>query len=246
MNRQVIPMKSSWRAAMLAVLAVGAVAFGPSASGQGDWHGKPYQQWTKSDAEELLTDSPWVQTAAPSGAAIGLGGTASVNTPDYAVTVRLRSALPVRQAILRLRQLREKYDQMSDAKKAEFDEKNRPLVECPACAENYVVALVPPPGGRVNLPRTLISTPLDKMKLFVQLTNERGERREIAHYSPPKSLSGEAVFFFPRNNDKGEPLLTPSSKKVVLTIGPEILGSVMLNRFEFNVSKMIVGGNLEF
>jgi hypothetical protein len=246
MNRKMILMKASWRAATLAVLAVGAVAFVPLAFGQGNWHGKPYQEWTKSDAEKLLTASPWVQTAAPSGAAIGLGGTNSVNAPDYAVTVRLRSALPVRQAILRLRQLREKYDQMSDAKKAEFDEKNKTLVECPACAENYVVALVPPPGGRVSLPRTLISTPMEKIKLFVQLTNERGERREIAHYAPPKSLSGEAVFFFPRNNDKGEPFLTPASKKVVLIIGPEILGSLMLNRFEFNVSKMIVDGNLEF
>lgn len=57
-------------------------------------------------------------------------------TPDKVYVVRLRSALPIRQAILRLRQIKEKYDSMSDAKKAEFDEKNKALVECPACDEN--------------------------------------------------------------------------------------------------------------
>lgn len=239
-------MKKSCSAASFAVLAIAAVmVYGPSASAQ-DWRGKTYEQWTKSEAEKLLTDSPWAQTAAPTGLAIGLSGVASVSTPDKAITVRLRSALPVRQAILRLRQIRENYDQMTVAKKAEFDEKNKPLVECPACAENYVVALLPPPGGRLGLPRGLITASPDKIKLFVQLTSERGQRREVIHYVPPKTLNGEAVFFFPRNNEKGEPLVTPSSKRVVLTIGPEILGSEMLNRFEFDVAKMFVGTHIEF
>ena len=210
-----------------------------AASPQSNWQGKPYQQWTKSEVEQILTDSPWAQTVSPNSPTSGI-------TPDPALTVRLRSALAIRQAILRLRQLREKYDQMSDEKKAAFDEKNKPLIECPACPENYIVSVVPPPGGRLSLPRNFLSLPDDKIRVFVQLTNEKGERREFVHYGRPSSMHGEAVFFFSRNNEKGGPLLTPSSKRLVLTIGREILGDDILNRYEFDVSKLIIDGNVDF
>jgi hypothetical protein len=241
-------MKKSWPAwAALLLAAVAAAAPAPPASAQGGASGKPFGQWTKSEAEQVLIESPWAQTVAPGGGAISLGGLNRVSTPDKALTIRLRSALPVRQAMLRLRQLHEKYDQMSDAKKAEFDQKNGPLMECPACADHYVVALLPPPGGRVTLPHALLRTAPEKVKLYVHLADERGTRREAVHYLPPKSQSGEAVFFFPRFDGKGAPLLTPASRKLVFTIGPEILeGETRLSRFEFDVSKMLVDGRVEF
>ena len=227
--------------AFAALLAVAA------ASAQSDWRDKPPAQWTKEEAEQILIDSPWAQTLAPGGGAIGLGGTRAVSTPDKALTVRLRSALPVRLAMMRLRQLSEKYDRMSESKRAEFDEKNGPLLECPACADHYVVALLPPPGGRLTLPRALLSASPAKIKLYVQLLNESGERRDAVHYAPPKSPTGEAVFFFPRFDEQGRPLLKPESRKLVVTVGPEILeGETRLNRFEFEVPKMLVGGRVEF
>jgi len=229
-------------AALAALLATAAAA-----SAQGGWRDKPPAQWTKEEAEQILIDSPWAQTVAPGGGAIGLGGTRALSTPDKAITVRLRSALPVRLAMMRLRQLHEKYDRMSEPKRAEFDEKNGPLLECPACADNYVVALLPPPGGRLTLPRALLSASPAKVKLYVQLLNDRGERREALHYAPPKSPTGEAVFFFARLGEGGRPLLTTESRKLVVTVGPEILeGETRLNRFEFDVAQMLVGGRVEF
>lgn len=241
-------MKKFWPAPALAALMLLAAAAAPPAAAQGgDWRSKPFREWTKDEAEQVLIDSPWAQTMAPGGGAIGLGGTRAVSAPDKAITVRLRSAMPVRQAMLRLRQLHEKYDRMSDAKRAEFDEKNRPLIECPACADHYAVAFLPPPGGRLTLPRALLSTAPAKLMLHVQLLNERGELRAAVHYTPPKSPTGEAVFFFPRLDDKGQPLLTPASRKLVVAVGSEILeGETRLNRFEFDVPKMLVAGRVEF
>ena len=238
-------MRRFWLPLLSAAL-VAAAAFAPvsPAGAQGGWRGKPFLEWTKADAEDLLIESPWAQTVARSGSAIRGTG---VSAPDPALTVRLRSALPIRQAMLRLRQLREKYDQMSDKKKAEFDEKNAPLIECPACADSYVVAVLPPPGGRLNLPNTFISTPPEKFKRYVYLSDEHGTTRALVHYAPPKTLSTEAVFFFDRFDEKGNPLITPSSKKLVLNIGPEVLGGdTALNRFEFNVSKMLIEGKVGF
>ncbi len=236
-------MKSFQRTHTAASL-ITAVALTLNALAQDVWRDKPFNQWSKEEAEKVLLDSPWARLSARSGAAIYR----SVSAPDPAFNFRLRSALPVRQAMLRLRQLREKYDQLSEAKKADFDEKNRPLVECPACADNYVIALHPPPGGREPLPRALLTTSHDRIKLAIYLSNERGERRELIHYVPPKSAaSGEAVFFFPRFNEKGKPLLTPANKRLVLNIGSEALGGDQaVNRFEFDVSKMVVNGKVEF
>lgn len=86
---------------------------------------KPYQKWSKEDAIKLLTDSSWVQTyqsaeglaaaereqAAKSQAdqsMRGTGGRPTVgstarNLGQTPVVIRLHSALPVRQALVRLR-----------------------------------------------------------------------------------------------------------------------------------------------
>src|SRR5262249_7860382 len=65
---------------------------------------KPMEQWTQKEAENLLIDSPWAQT-------LGGGVAADQQTlTGTTVTIRLRSALPIRQALARLRQLKSKYD----------------------------------------------------------------------------------------------------------------------------------------
>ena len=226
----------------LPVIFVLTLVFAATVSAQTEsWQSKPYTQWTKDEARKVLNDSPWAQTIerttdTPLSLSRGAGQIIS-----KAYTVRLRSALPVRHALLRLRQLDDKYDQMSDKKKAEFDEKNKALVECPACADNYVVALLPPAAADAR------TTTLEKMKLFVHLVDERGRERQLVHFIPTKATGQEIVFFFPRLDEKGEPLITPSSKKVSLTIDTSAIGmDAIVWRFEFDVSKMSSNGKVDF
>lgn len=229
------------RESLLAALAAAVVVATAAAAQKDDWRNKPYRQWTKADVQKVLGDSPWAQTVAQSGTMISVGGTVTA-TPDKAYTVRLRSALPVRHALLRLRQLDEKYEALSDKKKAEFDEKNRPLVECPACADNYVVSLLPPPTADAS------RVTLERMKLFVRLAGDGGRARELVHFTPTKAAGQEIVFFFPRLDEKGEPLLTPAGRKLVFSIDTAVFSRLdaKLRRFEFDVSKMIAGGKVEF
>jgi hypothetical protein len=235
---------------LLVVAVLIFVSQSPGSGAQNVWQDKPYQQWTVSDVEKLLTDSPWAQTRSK-GVAIGYDNpvvTGSNNPPSpEAVTLRLRSALPIRQALLRLRQLKAKYDKMSGPDRAAFDDKNKILLECPACAENYVVALGPGPGRGKGVPAIFQSMSLAEAKLSITLQDERGEKRALIHFVPPKVQGDEAVFFFARLNEKGEPLLNQSSKKLIVLFGPQIFNSpVAISKFEFDLPKMLVNGAVDF
>lgn len=222
-------------------LAATLACAGEARAQKEDWQGKPFREWTEKEARKVISDSPWAKTVSSSGPMVDFVGSGPVPTPDKVYVVRLRSALPVRQAILRLRQIKEKYDSMSDARKAEFDAKNRPLVECPACADNYVISLIPPRAADTRSPTT------EKMKLYVQLMDDRGRRRELVHFVPTKATGEEVVFFFPRLDDKGQPLVTPSSRRLIFTIDTSSLAmDAVIQRFEFDVSKMVEGGGVIF
>lgn len=233
-HRRILPSALALAAALSALAA-------PARAQKEEWQGKPYQQWTRKEVDKLLSDSPWSRQFVRSAAAISSSDAGVMATKGY--VVRLRSALPVRQGLLRLRQIREKYDSMSDGKKAEFDEKNKALVECPACEENYVVAMLPTADSD-KLSEQLYKASLERVKPYVRLVNDRGQQRELVHFAPAKSGS-EVIFFFPRFDDKGAPLVTPDTKRLVLIVDPGALGGdATINRFEFDVSRMVVDGKL--
>lgn len=208
--------------------------------------GKPYQQWTAKEAEGLLINSPWAQT---------LEGVVSVGRLDpptavagTAVTVSLRSALPLRQALARLRQLKNKYDKKSDSDKAAIDAKNKPLLECPECADYYMVAMSPGPGSSTGLPIALQTMSLAEVKLNVRIKNEKEETRELVKFVSPKFAEDAAVFFFSRFNSKGEPLISPENHTLTISFDPRIFEwkTARLTKFEFDVAEMIVNGQVVF
>lgn len=213
---------------------------------QSDWRQTPYQQWTLVEVEKLLSDSPWAQTRARE--LVRIVQSPGTTFDSGSLTVRLRSALPVRQALVRLRQIRGKYDKMGESEKASFDNKQKVLLECPGCADNYVISLSPPFERPSGVPSKLREMAFATIKNYVQLANESGETRELVHFEPPKAQGGEATFFFSRFNDKGQPLVTPSDKKLIISFEPHIFStnvSVPM-RFEFDVSKMVLNEGVLF
>lgn len=85
------------------------------------WKNKQFPEWTEDDAKELLQDSPWVKTvaatlvkASPKDVHVSTGfghrkrretsdTTASANAKPPMLTLRWESALPVREAELKAR-----------------------------------------------------------------------------------------------------------------------------------------------
>ncbi|HVF50572.1 MAG TPA: hypothetical protein VNA19_10830 [Pyrinomonadaceae bacterium] len=236
------------------------------------WASKVFRQWSKDEANRILNASPWAKTqevrikpAASRRSVAGQTESSSARTPstrarqgelggaqapvDYKVTLRLRSALPVRQALVRLRQLDAKYDRMNDAQRAAFDADRltRGLLECPACGDNYVVTLS---AKSVNSPGAdfiydglkAVTLPLLKQTLY--LANDRGERRELVHFTPPKAPGEEAMFFFPRLDAEGKPLFTASDKKLLFRTSDSNVTSI--TNFEFDIATLLLGGEVAF
>jgi hypothetical protein len=74
------------------------------------WVAKDWTQWTGDDCVDVLQKSPWAQSKGYSATYATLGS-----------LVQLRSALPMREALLRQQQLETHYDKMGTDKKQAFD-----------------------------------------------------------------------------------------------------------------------------
>jgi len=232
---------------LLPCVALLLVGLGRSTVAQESWSQKDFRQWTESEVEKILTDSPWAQTRDLELAGGDTATTVGPSLPNRrAVIIRLRSALPIRQALARLRQLNNKYDKMSEKDKKALDEKNQILLECPPCADSYVIALSPAEARGKGVPTILMNMSEAEVKKNVRLMNDAGETRGLIHYTPPKSQGDEAVFFFERLNDQGKPLIDSNSKRLIVTFDQKIFPQMALTKFEFEVPKMIVNGQVAF
>jgi hypothetical protein len=124
-------MRRRYAAGILAVFALAVLA----ARADDFWVKKDWKTWTAADCKKILDDSPWAKrvlkenatdvTHVPSAAqgatidksAAGLNqGAGEIN-----YVVQIRSAEPMRHALIRQQQIDKGYDKMSDADKKAFD-----------------------------------------------------------------------------------------------------------------------------
>jgi hypothetical protein len=241
-------------------------------SAQKVWE-KPFQQWSKEEAIKILTNSPWVQTyQSPEGLARGAREQVARDQADQnlrqqpaqgsrtrfiappPVVIRLHSALPIRQALIRLQQIEAGYDKWDEKKRAEFDDTTKNYLSCPLCKDYYVVTMTKfndssAQGVKDGLFQTMQTK---ELKGNVWLANEKGEKRELVEFTPPKGSGDFAVFFFPRRDSKGNNLITEQSKDFKFVFDNAFLTAknpyaVLLPlNFEFKVSKMMIGDKVEF
>ena len=144
-----------------------------AAYGQEPWQKKPYQRWSESEASNTLVNSPWAQINRD-------------NFRSYGMNIRLHSARPVREAIVRLRQIRINYDKLTEADKATFDNAVKDFLECLACAKYYVVTLLIVPIDTKVL-RDIGGLLSSERKSQIYLTSDKGERRSLAKFVPTMS-----------------------------------------------------------
>lgn len=238
-------MRISHARLVLLAVVLGCATMLPALRVRGQWDKKPFRQWTSEEAEAVLIESPWAQTVNPAAVVGGLSTDTAVSGAP--VIIRLRSALPVRQALARLRETKAKYDKMSDKDKAGIDEKNKPLLECEPCADYYIVTVSPGPSSSRGIPTKFQTLTLDQAKLTVFLKNEKGETRELVNVVNPKAVGQEAVFFFARFDSAGAPLISPANRKVIVNFSPAVFATANgITNFEFDVGKMIVNGKVVF
>jgi hypothetical protein len=223
-------MKKMQRFLLLSSLA-GIVFLAVPAHSQKVWEKKPYTLWSLSDTRGILMDSPWAQLR-----------TEKVYADEHTTIIRLHSALPIRQALVREKQIDLNYHKFNAADKARFDSEVKEFLECPDCRKYYMVTL----SAEALTPLRHLS--LQELKPYVYLANENGERRGLVSFVGPGAETSKVTFVFERFDDQGKPLININNKKLYFKIEDKLLESktVPIHGFSFEVSRMIQNGVVVF
>lgn len=234
---------------------------------------KPFTSWSRENAMDVLTESPWAKMNQNMAAAASADmreaarsqsdnrlsgqerGRSERSGGVAPVIARLHSALPIRQALARLNQIAAGYDRMDAEKKEAFDQSAKRLLDCPICQTHYVVTLTQAPNSSSQSVEEAIfqGMTFEQMKGNIWLEDERGRKRELVQFIAPEKRGDSAVCFFPRKDENGETLFSETSKEVNVVFNNNFLASssnrfapLLPRRFEFGVSKMKFGGGFVF
>jgi hypothetical protein len=232
---------------------------------------KPYTKWSQDEAMKVISSKPFADQYVSEKMSNVLGvvdnargqadnrlggqdrGSMGRTLTAPPVVLRLHSATPVRQAMVRLRQLQAGYDKMSSDDQKKFDAGQTTLLDCAICKDYYVITMVKfkdSSPGAVNL-GLFQNMKLEDFKGKIWLQNDQGERREVEQFTAAKAGGDMSIFFFKRLDDKGSPLFTPESKTIKVIFDNYLReqaadGYLLPPNFEFQVSKIIVNGKVEF
>ena len=212
---------------------------------------KPWKEWSQEEAQKVLTDSPWahpqvdMELADPNrlnrSKVFGVGNEDSrsrLNEERVAYYIRFYSARPIRQAFIRLLQLRQKnIDSETLARMNAFAEKQ---------PEDSIVVAVQVDGPDAKpiekVMQLLRTETTGKQRSVCYLERSDGKRVYLTEYVPPGKDGVGARFIFPRKLDK-EPFLT--SKSASIRFISELGSSIKFDMI-FKVKEMIVDGELEY
>ena len=204
------------------------VLFSSQVLAQKSWE-KPFTQWTKQDALKILSNSPWAETREVTDAQIALDRHLEIQRergqyPERGgiklppVIVRLYSALPVRQALIRLNEIEANDYFDNKVRQAEITEQNTRLLECKPCKDNYVITLLQPKNSFDTPPfiELFKKVTFKEIQEKVYLANEKGEKRNLIGFIAPKRDEDPVIFLFQRHDENGKPLFNSGNKKIIL------------------------------
>lgn len=252
-----------------------------TAAAEDFWVKKKYTEWSEKECQKLLKDSPWAHEW--SSGAVGIyqtgEGTARLGSvateterqanAQVGYTFRLRSALPIRQAMVRRNQLVQGYDKMTEEQKKVFDQQAQQFLS--ATTSKVIVDVEYFSNVRGFLPDLANywrSQNTGSLKDKVYLFGAKGARAELEQYIPPRGDSRAFQFVFPRTVE-GRPIVGPEDKSLQVQIQQtdlslqwlRVLGAAEQGQVqtavsqsssieqvlvEFKVKKMTVDGELVF
>lgn len=243
--------------------------------GQEYWEKKPYQEWSEEQCQKLLTKSPWAQShtlsqviiqplqspGAPRAATNPMDNIESARAPDPSARTdigrarqarpeltyqaQIRSALPIRQAIVRLGRIRAKYDDLTPEQKKAFDQNAEAFLakKFPDTLVLYVSYASNVQVDDRELAQHWQSQTTDTLKNFVFLIRSGGEKVPLSAYVATKGAGREFQFVFPRTLE-GRPVVQPHDKSLQLEFFHPKIRDQQESRvlISFKVEKMLIDG----
>ncbi len=207
------------------------------------WKTKDYRYWTEKECETMLVDSPWAKNVL-------------YNSNGY--VVQLFSALPIRRALARQKQIASNYEKLSQEKRQELDKEAEEFL-----STRFPNAIVVHIISGHHLGRSVLGRPdslpcpywqnqtTETLKDTVSLIPSKGRRIPLERFVISQPNVCEFQFIFPRHS-QGRPVLSQEDKFLRLEFtGPPAwsIGSNRLNQnpermlFEFKLSDMKINGD---
>jgi hypothetical protein len=244
------------------VLSAIFLAAGSAAFGADFWESKPYDTWSQKECSKLLTDSPWVEDFTKVAEGLQLSTGASDDGQQFSIQYQFqfRSALPVRQAMVRQMQLAQKYDTLGPEQKQQFDQSAKSFLS--ADFSDVVVVYVTYKSNSqsktMEIHKHWQTQTMDLLKNNVFLRNSRGEQVALAKFIAPQGAERSFQFIFPREIN-GKPFIAFEDKSLQLQFSYPIIvkpGGSESNPndklgdgngfLEFKPKKMIFQGNIAY
>jgi len=217
------------------------------------WIEKDWTQWTQHDCSIILGGSPWNQWKVyiPSPVIASY-------TPSFGSRVQIRSALPIRQAVLRESQLEARYEKMKPDKKNAFDLAHAHDLD-PA---DQVLLYIDNSSTDTPAPEPSVSSPPLARQVVLRLADGTlvlpTETNKVK-YTPDtlNSPQNQFEYVFPRTVG-GKPLFSPGDECLVIELGaPLVFDKKTHNvvredfrdsgkRYTFKIADLMYKGKLEY
>jgi hypothetical protein len=235
---------------LLLLLFLGGIV---SAQSKEFWAKKDYREWTDKECRKLLEDSPWANHYTFSQVFIDPLQTNSTDrerqqNPNIEYKVQIRSALPVRQALVRLSQINNKYDQMTEDGRKAFDQNAEKFISggSPDLVVMHVRYSANVQNDDRDLARHWHAQTAETLKNFIFLIGGGGVKVPLSGYRPGDGAAREFQLVFPREYN-GRPLVGPGAKSLMLEFNhPNIRGTAGRVLIEFKVEKMTIQGTVVY
>jgi hypothetical protein len=259
--------------AALVLLALSGMSLAAGQGGE-FWSRKKYQEWSEKECRKLLEDSPWSQKHTLSQTLIeplqrpplDRGPATNSSSPDVRIPdpnradgsgrarearpeivyqVQLRSAPPIRQAMVRLEQIGAKYDQMQPDQQRAFDQKAGEFL---GKAFPDTISLHVSYRSNVQVDDRELAAhwqrqTTDMLRNFVFLIASGGDKVSLLDYRVAQGGGREFQLTFPRKHGD-EPLVGSRDKTLQLEFPHPVIrgqkGSRVL--ISFKVEKMLIDG----
>jgi hypothetical protein len=215
------------------------------------WEKKEYKEWSQKDCAKLLQDSPWAKKLELSDVQVMDNKSNRSSTdgmqPYIRYWIQFRSALPIRQAVVRQNQIASKYESLSAEQKQAFDKQAQAMLE--GYPEGFVVVYIQYETNDRNRDQELArywqskSTELLKNEVYL---SGNDSKIPIARFIVGQGAERWFQFIFPKEVD-GKPAITPQDKSIKLEFEYPAMGMGSGHAFqEFKTQKMIFNGNIAY
>lgn len=217
---------------------------------------RDWRVWRSEDAYKILNDSPWAKNCSRADGRLPCRTLSTSPLEDKnqmaetpPIIVRFYSSLKIRQAMWRLNQLRDGYDRMDEKQKEKYDENAKDFLACSFCKKYYVITLfqsIVEESGRSIFREKLKNEKPENLSEKIYLLNDKNEKRKLEKFSLPGQNPLTMTLYFPVMDERQNALITEKTKKISLNFKTDLWEKGVLERIEFDTSKMLVNGKLDF